>query len=129
VDAFNWLHLTDVHWGQAGEGTCGESSPEVFEDLKALHDKTGPWHAVLFPETSCSTARRRSSRRWKRRFGPLWEQLQKLGSTPVLLAVPGITTWCGRSERPGGRAWLLREGAFHEIAEDSGKTRRRITAR
>ena len=49
MDAFNWLHLTDLHWGLTGQKHLWPTiRQKFFEDLEKLRPKTGPWHAVLF---------------------------------------------------------------------------------
>ena len=49
MSAFNWLHLTDLHWGQTGQKHLWpEIREQFFDDLKDLRGKCGPWQAVLF---------------------------------------------------------------------------------
>ena len=49
MSRFSWLHLTDLHFGQSGQGHLLHNVKErFFEDLKTLHGRTGPWDVVLF---------------------------------------------------------------------------------
>jgi 3',5'-cyclic AMP phosphodiesterase CpdA len=46
---FAWLHLTDLHYGLKGQDCLWPSLRQPFlDDLGALHDRCGPWDAVLF---------------------------------------------------------------------------------
>ena len=91
MDAFRWLHLTDLHWGQTGQRP---SWPEIrkrfFEDLARLHKKTGPWHAVLFTGDLVQKGDPDEFAQLDSEvFGPLWKCFERLGSNPILLTVPG----------------------------------------
>ncbi len=49
TDCFSWLHLTDFHYGLKGQDCLWPTLRDPFLDsLAELHDRCGPWHAVLF---------------------------------------------------------------------------------
>ena len=91
VDAFRWLHLTDLHWGVTGQKHLWpEIREEFFRDLGKLHQKTGPWDVVLFSGDLVHQGEQDEFTQLDELvLGPLWECFQKLGSQPVLLTVPG----------------------------------------
>ena len=135
---FNWLHLTDLHWGlKKQEHLWPEIREKFFEDLTDLHAKCGPWQAVLFSGDLVQQGLKEEFEQLEQRvLGPLWETLQHLGSgDAVLLAVPGnhdlerpIYDKSGKL-RPAVRH-LLKPEQFGEIAdevfEDSDSQERRV---
>jgi len=92
MSAFNWLHLTDLHWGQTGQKHLWpEIREQCFDDLKTLRDKCGPWQAVLFSGDFVQQGKAEEFEQLEQEvLGPLWETLNHLDSgNAVLLAVPG----------------------------------------
>ena len=86
-----WLHLTDLHYGQKGQGHLWPNVREAFfERLTRLHDARGPWDLVLFTGDLVQKGTAEEFKRLEEDvLGPLWDHLGALGSEPVLLAVPG----------------------------------------
>ncbi len=124
---FNWLHLTDLHFGLAGQEQLWPNIREAFfEDLRRLHDRTGPWDAVLFTGDFVQRGDRKEYERLDAEvLGPLWEQLRKLGSgEAVLLAVPGnhdLVRPIGPKDtrKPtAAEKFLLKPELFMEVADD-----------
>jgi predicted MPP superfamily phosphohydrolase len=60
-----------------------------FEDLKKLHDKCGPWDLVLFTGDLTQRGSAEEFQKVDELLQQLWEYFQQLGSSPILLAVPG----------------------------------------
>ncbi len=94
MPAFNWLHLTDLHLGtHPGTNTQAHLWPNVrdafFADLTELHQQCGPWDVVLFTGDLVQRGDEAEFEQLDHLFDQLWSHLNKLGSTPVLLAVPG----------------------------------------
>jgi hypothetical protein len=91
VASFNWLHLTDLHLGMTGERHLWPNVREAFfANLEELHRKSGPWDVVLFTGDLVQKGNPDEFDRLNREvLAPLWDRLQQLGPTPVLLAVPG----------------------------------------
>lgn len=89
---FSWLHLTDLHYGLKGQDCLWPNLRQPFlDDLEKLHDRCGPWHAVLFTGDLVQSGAPEQFTRMQQEFlSPLWERLQQLGSGDAkLLAVPG----------------------------------------
>ncbi len=117
MNAFNWLHLTDLHRDQTGQKHLWPNVESAFhDDLGRLHERCGPWHAVLFTGDLVQKGEKFAEMQ-EEVLAPLWKRLQKLGSSPVLLAVPGNHD-LQRPKKSAAVRQLVREGGFLEIAED-----------
>jgi internalin A len=120
MKTFNWLHLTDLHFGLAGQQPLWPNVRSVFlEDLASLHERCGPFQAVLFSGDLTQTGREDEFKGLEKNvLGPLWEKLGELGSKDaVLLAVPGNHDLQRPDSKKQSAALrqLLREGGYHEI--------------
>jgi hypothetical protein len=62
---------------------------KFFKDLTALHAKSGPWDVVLFTGDLTYQGSSEEFERLDKLLEKLWHLLGELGSTPLLLAVPG----------------------------------------
>ena len=120
MDAFNWLHLSDLHWGcPSQKGSWPEIRRRFFESLHILHEKCGPWHAVFF--TGDLVQKGQDFQQMEEQtLVPLWGEFRKLGSTPVLLAVPGNHDLERPSTEPPSPEVrvLMKPGQLREIAEE-----------
>ncbi|MBX7135170.1 MAG: SUMF1/EgtB/PvdO family nonheme iron enzyme [Fimbriimonadaceae bacterium] len=84
------LHLSDLHQGLHGQPQLWPSVREQFyEDLKANHDKNGPWNILAFTGDLTQRGARDEFHRLDDILGDLFHLLERMGSSPVLLAVPG----------------------------------------
>ena len=65
MTALTWLHLTDLHVGMKEHSWLLPGVEDrLFDDLKQLHQRTGPWDLVLFTgDLAQHAATRASSRR------------------------------------------------------------------
>ena len=46
--SISWLHFTDLHLGSGSDSWLWPGVKDiVFQDLKQLHDRCGPWDLVL----------------------------------------------------------------------------------
>jgi tetratricopeptide (TPR) repeat protein len=120
---FNWLHLSDLHFGQANQSALWPNVRRAFfEDLKLLHDRTGPWSAVLFSGDLVYSGRKEEFDRLEEEvLGRMWEELTRLGSgAATLLAVPGNHDVLRPSadKPPSTIRQLLRTGGFSQVAEE-----------
>lgn len=91
-NSFSWLHLTDFHYGLKGQDCLWPTLREPFLDsLAALHERCGPWDAVLFTGDLVQSGESAQFEKMQADvLDPLWEKLRELGSgDAVLLAVPG----------------------------------------
>ena len=87
---FSWLHLTDFHQGMSEQDWIWPNVKEsFFEDLKKLYDKCGPWDLVLFTGDLTQRGSAEEFQKVDEILAQLWEQFDKLGCSPKLLAVPG----------------------------------------
>ncbi len=117
---FSWLHLTDFHFGLNGQKFLWPNLRQpFFEDLAILHDKTGPWQAVLFTGDLVQKGTSNEFRGMQQEvLDELWEKLAELGSgDAVLLAVPGNHDLSRPQKGAGGIDMLLLPGGFNNIAE------------
>ena len=90
MTSFSWLHLTDLHLGMVAQHSLLPAIKDrFFEDLKALHEKSGPWDLVLFTGDLTQKGSIEEFQRVDDFLGQLWQQLTTLGSKPSLLAIPG----------------------------------------
>ncbi|HEY0782973.1 MAG TPA: metallophosphoesterase, partial [Thermoanaerobaculia bacterium] len=92
MSSFSWLHLTDLHYGLKGQDCLWPTLREPFlESLGPLHDRCGPWNAVLFTGDLVQSGESAQFASLQAEvLGPLWERLAELGSeSAALLAVPG----------------------------------------
>src|SRR5947207_15969570 len=119
-DSFSWLHLTDFHYGLTGQFTLWPNLRAPFlEDLERLHDRSGPWDAVLFTGDLVQSGEPGQFRDMQREvLDRVWDKLGKLGSgEAVLLAVPGnhdLRRPEKKSDNPA-RDTLLRINGFDDI--------------
>ncbi len=99
--AFSWLHLTDLHQGMGDQSwLLEEVLRDLHRDLEELHDVSGPWDLVLFTGDLTQRGSAEEFRALDATLTDLREKLARLGSRPVLLAVPGNHDLA----RPGERA-------------------------
>jgi predicted MPP superfamily phosphohydrolase len=88
--SFSWLHLTDLHLGMEEQiPLLPAIKDRFFEDLKPLHEKCGPLDFVVFTGDLTLRGSQEEFLKVDEFLDTLWEFLAKLGSKPVLLAVPG----------------------------------------
>ncbi len=91
-ESFSWLHLTDFHFGLNGQKFLWPNLRQPFlDDLADLHQRSGPWQAVLFTGDFVQQGKSEEFREMqKEMLDRLWEKLRELGSgEAVLLGVPG----------------------------------------
>lgn len=90
MTSFRWLHLTDLHWGMKQQRWLWpKMKQKFFEDIEDLHEVSGPWDLVLFTGDITYKGSAGEFKGVDAELGQLWEHLGKIGSSPVLLAVPG----------------------------------------
>lgn len=89
---FNWLHLTDFHFGLSAQRYLWPTLRAAFlQDLGAMHDKSGPWDAVLFTGDLAQQGVAQEFKGMEKEvLSKIYEELTKLGSgNAKLYCVPG----------------------------------------
>lgn len=91
MESFSWLHLTDFHQGMGLQHgwLWPNVREELFDDLARLHDRCGPWNAVLFTGDLTQRGEPAEFDEFDKTLGQIWSRLESLGSRPQLLVVPG----------------------------------------
>lgn len=120
---FSWLHLTDLHYGLAGQRPLWPNIRQAFfDDLKVLHERCGPWQAVLFTGDLVQQGLKDEFAHMQTEvLARLWEELKALGSgEAVLLAVPGNHDLVRPDTKKPSAAvrQLLRQDGFPEVEEE-----------
>ncbi len=91
-DRFNWLHLSDLHWGDPRWNNCNwpEIRDELCKDIKNIPQEWGPLNAVFFTGDLVFKGYQDEYKNMQKDLlEPLFKKLGELGHSPVLLAVPG----------------------------------------
>lgn len=90
MTSLNLLHLSDLHQGVQGQAWLWPNVREqVYDDLRKLHERSGPWDIVLFTGDLTQRGNKEQFDALGVTLAGLWNHFASLGSTPVLLAVPG----------------------------------------
>jgi predicted MPP superfamily phosphohydrolase len=93
-----------------------------FEDLKKLHERSGPWDLLIFTGDLTSSGDREEFVKLEQAvLQRIFDELRSLGSGDAkLLAVPGNHDVSRpNAEKPtAALRQLLREGGFQEIADE-----------
>jgi hypothetical protein len=90
MTSLGWLHLTDLHHGMSEQASLLPAVRQLFfEDLERLHAVAGPWDLVLFTGDLVQTGTSAEFEGLDRTLERLFAHLERLGSRPVLLCVPG----------------------------------------
>ncbi len=122
MDSFNWLHLSDLHWGEKGQTHYWPNIRDnFFDDLTELQGKCGPWHAVLFTgDLTYSGTKPEFIQLEECVLGPLFDYFAKMGYKPALLTVPGNhdLVWPQGKKNRSAAQYLSHPDHFYEIADD-----------
>lgn len=123
MTTFNWLHLTDLHLGLGGQAPLWPNVRDVFlDDIERLHERCGPWNAVLFTGDLVQKGDNQEFQQLEDRvLGPIWERLSTIGcKDAALFTVPGNHDLCRPDAKKPSAALrqLLRKGGFAEISDE-----------
>ena len=121
--SFSWLHLSDLHFGLAGQAPLWPNVREAFfNDLTKAHESWGPFDAVFFTGDLVQSGKQEEFLGLETQFlSPLWAKLRELGShDTVLITVPGNHDLLRPDSKKPTAALrqLLRQDGFQEIAEE-----------
>ncbi len=84
------LHLTDLHQGTTSQGWLWPNVRDLFfADLRHIHDRCGPWDAVVFTGDLTNRGTTQEFDDLENTLSQLFAHLRDLGSDPVLMTVPG----------------------------------------
>jgi hypothetical protein len=90
MTSLGWLHLSDLHEGLSNQSNLWPNIREqIVKNLRDLRRKCGPWHVVFFSGDLTQKGGKDEFDDCTRKLEDLWEEFRKLGSDPVLMAVPG----------------------------------------
>ena len=90
MTTISWLHLTDLHMGMRGQSLLLPSVENDFlNDVGRLHQRCGPFDLVFFTGDLVQSGKAEEFKRVNEFLSRLWAKLQQLGSSPILLALPG----------------------------------------
>ncbi len=82
--------MSDLHIGHKEHvGRLPNLREIFFNDLRELHDSSGPWHLVLFSGDIVNTGTKQEFDAATEFLTEAWEVMKSLGSTPRLVASPG----------------------------------------
>ncbi|WP_082466250.1 metallophosphoesterase family protein [Sphingomonas sp. Leaf38] len=85
-----WLHLSDIHVGMTAQGWLWPTIKHAFfEDMRLLLDKTGSIDVVIFSGDLAQYGLTAEFDRFDQIYAEILAVLQKAGSNPGLIALPG----------------------------------------
>lgn len=86
----SWLHLSDLHAGQHGQGWLWPNLKHaLYDDLRNLHKANGPWDFVIFSGDLTQRASIEDYAKLTEVMSELWGIFADLGFQPTLMCVPG----------------------------------------
>lgn len=87
---FNFLHLTDLHFGMKyQEWLWPNFRQEFYDDLERIVETAGPWDAVVFSGDLSQTGSKDDFAQLTEALNGLWIKFKSLGSDPCFICVPG----------------------------------------
>lgn len=89
-EPFRLVHISDLHLGLEDQSWMWPTfKTALFEDLRGMHVRSGPWDVVVFSGDLTQRGSRGEFDRLKRVLTDLWGWFRTLGSEPQLFVVPG----------------------------------------
>jgi hypothetical protein len=86
----SWLHFSDLHVGMQNQEWLLPNFKELlFEDLRKLHERAGPWDFVIFSGDVAQKGAREEFDKATEVLDDVWKLFKTLGSTPYIIATPG----------------------------------------
>ncbi|MCX7749336.1 MAG: metallophosphoesterase [Clostridia bacterium] len=86
----NWIHLTDLHFGQESQEWLWPTFRELlYSDLKKLYEVAGPWDIVFFSGDLTQSGKKEEFDGLSLELKSLWEHFRSMGCDPIFLSVPG----------------------------------------
>lgn len=86
----NWLHITDLHYGQNGQQILlSKIKQEFFKDIEYIKDEIGKIDIVFFTGDLTQSGKKEEFDQLTVFLNELWALFKKLNSEPFLVAIPG----------------------------------------
>jgi hypothetical protein len=87
---FSWIHFSDLHRGMSEQRHLWPNIEEqIFDDLARMHSISGPWHILFFTGDLVQAGSTDEFRLVGATLTRLYEHLNKLGSDPIFVPIPG----------------------------------------
>jgi 3',5'-cyclic AMP phosphodiesterase CpdA len=114
---FNWLHFSDLHLGGSNSLLLRPEYRGALEnDLRKLHERSGPWHLIVISGDLTVSGSKREFELLNSSFESLGRFMLSLGSNPCLLVVPGDHDLFRGPPLQAGGATSLRDG-FQDFSD------------
>jgi predicted MPP superfamily phosphohydrolase len=117
----SWLHFSDLHCGESGQKPLWPNVRDaLFNDLKWLVDRCGPWDLVFFTGDLVQQGATEEFNRLESDILPdLMRKLDEIQTNqPRLFVVPGNHDLVRPTPNRAAVHYLLKPDRFHEIADD-----------
>ena len=86
----NWLHLSDLHYGQKSQGVLWPKfKKELFKDIEHIKSEIGKIDIVFFTGDFVQSGKKEEYDELTSFLKELWRHFNKLSSNPYLVAIPG----------------------------------------
>jgi len=86
----NWLHITDLHYGQNGQQILlSKIKQEFFKDIEHIKEEIGKIDIVFFTGDLTQSGKKEEFDELTVFLNELWALFKKLNSEPLLIAIPG----------------------------------------
>ncbi|QNK71207.1 metallophosphoesterase family protein [Variovorax sp. PAMC26660] len=90
ADQISWLHLSDLHAGQANQDWLWPTlQTRFYEDLRRVHPRVGRIDLVIFSGDLTQSGSKEDFAVLRKILERLWQEFNYLGSNPKLFIVPG----------------------------------------
>lgn len=87
---FRWLHFSDIHVGQNGQGRVWpRASTVLLDDLETAHRKTGGFDCIVFSGDLAQKGSAQEFDEFGRILDSILNRLGDLGERPPVITVPG----------------------------------------
>lgn len=86
----NWLHITDLHYGQNGQNILlPKIKQEFFKDIEYIKEQIGKIDIVFFTGDLTQSGKKEEFDQLTVFLNELWSLFKKLNCEPLLIAIPG----------------------------------------
>ncbi|WP_419343702.1 metallophosphoesterase [Achromobacter sp. PD1] len=114
----SWLHLSDLHIGQSYQWLWPNFKALFLEDLTRLAGEAAPINLVIFSGDLTQRGSAEEFRSVSNELAEIWEVLDKLGHSPVLLPTPGNHDLVRPAKNDACRKVLAQWGQDHDVVTE-----------